>query len=117
MSIQYDSSRGSILAGAALVANRLVKNDGTYCAVSTTRNDVGITQEAQATIGKPVTVRKRGVNFSDKVEAAVAISAGAVVYYDANGRVGTTSASNTRLGVALTAASGAGSIIEVSFDG
>jgi Uncharacterized conserved protein (DUF2190) len=117
MSVQYDSSRGSILAGAALVANRLVKYDGTYCAVSTVRNHAGITQEAQPTTGKPVTVRKPGCNFSDKVETAAAISAGAAVYYDTNGRIGTTSASNTQVGIALTAASGAGSVIEVLFFG
>lgn len=117
MSVQYDSPRGSILTTVAVVANRLVKFDGSYCGVSTTRDHIGITQEAQANVGKPVTLRKPGCTFSDKVEAAAAISAGAIIYYDTNGRVGTTSASNTRIGRALTAASGAGSIIEACFDG
>jgi hypothetical protein len=48
-----------------------------------------------------------------KVEAAAAIAKDATVYYDANGTVGTTATNNTAVGIALQAASGAGSIIEI----
>lgn len=116
MSTQYKSPEGAILAGATLSPYLLVTALGVLCAVSATRNDVGITQESAAS-GQRVTIRKRGSYLSDKVVAAVAIAVGAAVYYDSAGRVGTTSASNTQVGIALTAATAAGDIIEVAFFG
>lgn len=112
MATQTNAPNLSINAGASLVRWRFVKADGTYCGVSATRTHVGVTQEDQATSGSPVSVRMPQAGTL-KVEAAGAIAAAAAVFYDTNGRVGTTSASNTQVGVALQAASGAGSMIEI----
>jgi hypothetical protein len=79
---------------------------------STTRTHIGVAQDDQATVGGFVPIRMAHAGTA-KVTANAAISAGALVFYDANGRIGTTSASNTAVGIALEAASGAGSVIEV----
>lgn len=62
--------------------------------------------------GQSYAVRLRSAQGTVKMVAAGAIAAGAEVYSDANGTVGTTN-TNPHRGTALTAASGAGSIIEV----
>ncbi len=103
-----------IADGAVLTPYQLVKADGTLCAVSLTKNHAGVSIESASAIGKLVTLVNPAGKYA-KVIANVAIAAGAVVYYDASGTVGTTAASNTQLGVAIDAASGAGSIITVAF--
>src|SRR5437868_23517 len=105
MSIQQNAPNLAILAGVALTRYLLVKADGTLCGVSTTRIHVGVTQEDQATVGQPVTVRMTHAG-SCKVKANAAFAAAALLYYDANGTVGTTAASNTPIGIAMQAASG-----------
>ena len=112
MAIQQNAPNLAIAAGAALTRFKLVKADGTLCAVSATRNHIGVTQEDQPTIGLPVTVRMPHAGTS-KVYTNAAFAIGARVYYDAGGTVGTTSASNTAYGTALQASSGAGSIAEI----
>lgn len=103
-----------IVAAATIPVGVLVKPDGTLCAVSTTKTHAGVSNEA-AVSGQLVTL----INPSGKivrVQASVAIAVGAAVYYAAAGQIGITSASNTQLGSALEAASGAGSIIAVAFN-
>jgi hypothetical protein len=112
MAVQFSSPAGIVLAGVALTPNLLVTPAGALCAVSTTRTHAGVTQESQATVGKPCTVRRTGADFSTKVIAALAIAVGDLLYYDANGKVGKTSAGNTLIGIALTAASGNNSVFE-----
>ena len=112
MSIQQNAPNLAIAAGVALTRYLLVTQAGTLCGVSTTRTHIGVTQEDQATVGKTVTVRMPHAGTA-KIKTNAAIAAGAAVYYDANGTIGTTSASNTQVGIAMEAASGAGSIIEV----
>ena len=100
-----------IIAGAALAAFVLVKHDGTVTAGDATRDWVAVTQEAATAAGQTVACRytKAGTCI---LTAQVAITKGAVVFKDENGRVGLTGA-NARVGIALEAASGAGSQIEV----
>ena len=112
MSIQQNAPNLSILTTVAVTRARLVSALGALCVVAAARNHIGVTQEDQATVGLPVTVRMPHAG-TVRIEAAVAIAAGAAVYYDTLGRIGTTSASNTQVGIAMEAASGAGSIIEV----
>lgn len=112
MSTQNQDGTISILAGQASTAQyRLVKSDGTYQdGASATRTHIGVTQEPQATTAKPVTV-KTGAG-DRKLTAEEAITAGDVLYYGAVGKVGKTAASNTKVGIAVTAASGDGGIFE-----
>ncbi len=112
MATQNPDGNISILAGQASTAiYRLVAADGTYQdGASTTRTHVGVTQEAQATSGKPVTVRTGAGDR--KLTAKEAITVGDLLYYDSVGKVGKTSASNTAVGRAITAASGDGAIFE-----
>lgn len=113
MAVQNLDGTLKIAAGATLTPGLLVKADGTLCGVSTTKTHVGVSQENAVTGQLTTLINPAGKNL--KVQANAAITAGAAVYYDANGTVGTTAASNTQLGVAIDAASGAGSIIEVAF--
>jgi hypothetical protein len=114
MSVQTLDGYIRITAGAVLTPYVLVKPDGTLCAVSLTKIHAGVTTESASASGKLVTL-VNPVGRYVKVVANAAITAGAAVYYDANGTVGVTAASNTQLGVAIDAASGAGSIITVAF--
>jgi len=106
MSVQVNNPGISVKAGAALVSRRLIKQDGTYCGVGTTKDWVGITQEPRAS-GEytPCRLTKAGTCV---LTASVAITAGDIVYKAANGKVGKTSTGNTRVGIALEDASGDG---------
>ena len=112
MSVQQNAPNIAILTTVAVTKYKLVTPTGALCVVSTTRTHLGVTQEDQATVGLAVPVRMSHAG-SCKVTAAVAFAVGALLYYDAAGQVGTTSASNTAIGVAMEAASGAGSIVEM----
>lgn len=74
--------------------------------------EIGVAEVAAFKAGDDVPVRLRSAAGTYKYIAAAAIAAGAEVYGDASGEVGTTN-TNPAIGTALQAASGAGSIIEV----
>ena len=104
MAVQINQPGMSLTAGAALVARRLVKSDGTYCGVGTTRDWVGVVQEDRANGAQtPIRFVHAGTCI---LTASVAITAGDVVYKAANGKIGKTTTSNTRVGIALESASG-----------
>jgi hypothetical protein len=110
MSQQNSNPGMPLLASAALPAHRLVTAAGALCAADATKDFVGITQEAIANGAYgPVRFTSAG---TAKMTASAAISAGAVVYKAASGKIGTTN-TNARVGIALEAATGDGSIIEV----
>ena len=112
MSTQTDVPNLAIVATAAVGRYTVVTAAGAVQnGASVTRTHVGIAQQDYAS-GEVMQVRMPHAG-SAKVVANAAIAVNALVYYDANGRVGTTAASNTAVGIALTAASGAGSIIEM----
>lgn len=96
----------TIKATAALTANRFTTFAGAVPA--TTTNALGVVRQSAA-IGDAVTVDFLG---SAIVEAGAAITAGATVNSDATGRA-ITWASGEKLGLAMQAATGAGSLIEV----
>lgn len=112
MSIQQNTPNLRILAGGTVAKYAAVKADGTaQNGASTTRTHIGFAQNAAAS-GEQLDVRMTHAGTC-KAIANAAITVGATVYYDANGRIGVTATSNTAIGIALTAASGAGSIIEI----
>ena len=114
MSVQNTDGSLTVVAAVAIAAYLLVKPDGNLQnGASVTKTHAGVSDNSVG-IGALCTL----INPAGKVRKVVAnvlITVGAAVYYDANGRVGTTAASNTQLGVALEAASGAGSVIAVAF--
>ena len=104
-----------IPAGAVLPAYVLVTAAGVVVAgAQVTKVHVGLTQEIASAVGKLVTLINPTGKYA-KVLANAAFAAGAALYYDANGAVGTTATSNTQIGVAIDAATGAGSIVTVAF--
>jgi hypothetical protein len=113
MAVQNLDGYVKLAAGATITPGLLVKADGTLQnGASTTKTHVGVSIE-NADSGQLTTlINPAGKVVKLKTNAAIAV--GAAVYYDANGTIGTTAASNTQIGVAIDAASGAGSLIEVS---
>lgn len=115
MTVQNDLGITRPAAGA-LSAFRLVTQDANgraaYCAVSTVRDHLGTVQNNPTAIDQETAIRLAGGSRTCKVVASVAITINAEIYYAANGKVGLTSASNTKIGRALEAAAGDGSVIE-----
>lgn len=97
----------SIVAAAALLAERFVTAAGAQTGAD--GNALGVALASGAT-GEQVPVVALGTAV---VEAGAAITAGATVKADAQGRAIAWATSGARLGVALQAASGAGARIEV----
>ena len=103
----------TILAGEDLEPYRRVKFNGAawvyaQSGLSDVHQAVTIDRIASGGYGPAVI----GAAATIKIEASGAISAGAAVYGSANGRV-TTGLSGHAIGVAATAATGAGAVIEV----
>lgn len=76
--------------------------------------DIGTIQDAAFAAGEERAVRLRTAQGTEQAIAAKAITAGSVVYTAAAGKVSDTNAAGSfRRGLALTAASGDGSVIEI----
>jgi hypothetical protein len=115
MSVQNDNGFKSFLATAALGAFRRVKNtagSGTYVEYAGAgEQHIGVTQLAAAILTE-VTVKVRSGPGTFKVIAADDFAAGATLYGAATGYVSDTS-SGSAIGIALEAAAGSGSVIEM----
>jgi hypothetical protein len=94
-------------AGAAIVASRILKRgadaDSVIHNTAATIVSLGISEEAQATIGKPVRVAHRPGELV-RVAAGAAIALDALLTSDANGRAVTAAATNQYVAVARQAA-------------
>jgi hypothetical protein len=100
----------AITASATLVPYRLVTAAGAYAGLSTTQDHVGVSMEHAAS-GESVTVRLPNAG-TVKLTASEAIAAGAQLYKAADGKVSDTATDSVLIGIAITAASGDGSIFE-----
>lgn len=110
----YNLGPKTFTAGAAVTAKTLVKLSSGQVVPNTATNadePVGVALH-DADSGEEVTVDLIGHGKTMEMTASGSISEGASVYAAAGGKIGTTSA-NRRIGIALQAASGDGSIIEV----
>lgn len=94
-------------AAATLAANRFVEADGTYPTAGGPA--LGVTRTA-AVSGDLIPVDVLGTVM---VEAGGAVAANGPVKVDATGRVLTHDSTNTKVGVALNAATNAGDPVEV----
>ena len=103
MSVIHDNPGFTLRATAAIPKNRLVTLAGALCAANATDDMVGVSTDSAA-IGELVPVRFRTAGTL-RCTAAVAITAGAIVYKAADGKVGVTD-TNAKVGIALEAASG-----------
>lgn len=83
----------------------------TAAAVLADNNWIGVTQSAVVNSGDPVSVVLRAPTM--QMTAAAAITAGAFCYTAASGKVSTTATGAFLVGVALTASTADGDIIEV----
>lgn len=111
MSVQVNNLAITVTAGEALLVRRLVKADGTYCDLDTTRDWVGVTQEPRASGEKtPVRLPKAGTCI---MTASAAVTINTVVYKANDGKVSNVSTGSTRVGIALEAASGDGAEFQV----
>jgi len=110
----YNEGPKTFTADAEVMEKRLVKQSSGNVLHNTATNadePIGVTQYGVAS-GEQVAVNLLAHGKTMEMTASAAISAGAKIYAAANGKIGTTS-TNRRIGIALQAASGDGSIIEV----
>jgi hypothetical protein len=110
----YNNSPKTFTADSAVTGKTLVKLSSGKVAPNTATNSdepIGVALY-DADSGEEVAVDLLGHGKTMEMTAGGSISAGDKVYAAASGKIGTTS-SNRRIGTALQAASGDGSIIEV----
>ena len=104
----------AIRAGAAITACRILKRgaDAAHAihAAAAADQPVGISEEDQATVDKPVRVAHRPGELV-RVEAGAAIALDANLTSDASGRAVTAATGNKCVGVAREAAAAAGDLI------
>lgn len=119
MATQNDGPTKTFIAGEDITQWACVMLDSSGEVVETTgvasedNTFIGIAQE-EASEGDPVTVRMVNCVATSKCLANGAFSAGAKVYTMDDGEVDDVTTSLTCVGVALEAASGAGSVVEVA---
>lgn len=99
-----------IVAGANLAQALLVKANGTLCALDTTPDWIGVTDDSAAS-GAVVPVRLAAAG-TVKLTASEAIVVGDRLYKAASGKVSKTATGSVAVGRALSAATGDGSIFE-----
>jgi hypothetical protein len=99
-------------AAVAVSAFRRVKvnTSGRVAHAGASEYGIGVSQAAQATVAKDVTIRGYDMG-TVKIEASGAILAGAEVFASTTGRIAATG--TVKIGTAYAGASGAGSIMEV----
>lgn len=98
----------TVTAAGAIGAHRFVTAAGAQAGADA--NAIGVARTAAAAAGDRIPVDVLG---TASVEAGAAITAGATVKADAQGRAIAWATSGARLGVALEAATAAGQLIEV----
>jgi hypothetical protein len=98
----------TITSAGAVSAHRFVTPGGAQAGAD--GNAIGVTQTDAAAAGAHMPVVALGTAI---VEAGAAISAGATVKSDAQGRAIAWATSGARLGIALTSSSAAGQFVEV----
>lgn len=112
MSQQTEGNSKTFQAGAALVSFRRVKLNSSIQAVyaAAGEDNVGVTQQDVAN-GENVTVALKTPGRTFKLTASGAITKGALIYADLNGKVSAT-VNGTPLGVALETTTADGDIFE-----
>lgn len=110
---QYTGQVKTFTSGAAHARGIRVRlASGVTAAAGLTNNDwIGVTLNTVTTSGDPVSVHMRFPSF--QAVAAAAITAGALCYTAANGKVSTSASTGFIAGVALTTSTADGDIIEV----
>lgn len=98
----------TVTAAGAISANRFVTAAGAQAAADA--NAIGVARTAAAGAGEKIPVDVIG---TASVEAGAAVTAGATVKADAQGRAIPWATSGARIGIALEAATAAGQLIEV----
>ena len=119
MSQQVDTNTKPFTASGAIAQYARVKqnSDGTVAAAAATDRDIGTATRATFASGDPVAVKLRSAAGTHKMIAAGAITAGALVYSAASGKVSATAATGSYvLGTALEAATADGDVIEVLYN-
>ena len=115
----YNMSPRTFTTGAAVSAKRLVKLDSgnvIHCTATSSDEPIGVSQYAGSS-GDDIAIDLLGEGRTYEIEAAGAISVGADVFAAANGQIEALPSDDTdehkQIGIALEAASGSGSVIEV----
>ena len=111
MAITQDAPNLAITAGEALAAHRLVKPDGTYADLGTTRDYCGVTLEAIAN-GAVGTLRQPHAGTM-KITVSEAVAQGDIAYKANDGKCSKTATSSVAVGVYMEAGSGDGSVVEM----
>lgn len=110
----------AIRVGAAVEANRIIKRgaDKDHAVLSTAISTgmMGITEEAQATVDKPVRYAHRPGELV-RLEAGAAVALDAKVTSDGTGRGTTAAATNPYIAIAREAAAAAGDLflVEIAY--
>jgi hypothetical protein len=119
MSTGYiDGNTKTFTAGAAIAENlRVYLSSSKLAAAGATTIDIGTMTRASFTDGDIIAVRLCNASGTTKMVASKAITADSIVYTAASGKVSDEQASGaSRVGIAITAASDDGDVIEVLRD-
>jgi hypothetical protein len=119
MSTGYvDGNTKTFTAGAAIAENlRVYLSSSKLAAAGATQIDIGTMTRASLADGDLIAVRLCNAAGTTKMVAAAAISADAIVYTAAAGKVNDEQATGaSRVGIAITAATNDGDVIEVLRD-
>ena len=110
---QYTGNVKTFTSGATHTRGTRVKlaSGVTSAAGLTDNNWIGVTLATVTTSGDPVAVQMRAPSFQGI--AAAAITAGAFVYTAASGKFSTSASTGFIAGIALTAATADGDLIEI----
>lgn len=115
MSQYVETATRTFIAGGALAAHIRVKlSSGKLAAAAANEEEIGTTERAAFADGDTISVRLRTAQGTVKMTAGGPITSGAAVNGAASGKIDDDAgAGSVKIGIALEAASGDGSIIEV----
>lgn len=112
----HESNTRTFEASETIPANRLVKLDaaGTVSIADITTTPIGVSPSTQTASGDELSVRLLNSGGTIDMVADAAVTKGATIYGQNDGKIDDDSAGGAiQVGVALQAATGDGSIIEV----
>jgi len=113
MAQHFETNCRPDIAAGALTQYVRVKTPGALAVAGISDIDIGTVEQPAFAAGDVVPVRLRTAAGTCKMVAAAAITANAVVYTAASGKISSASTGAVAIGIALTAASADGDIVEV----
>jgi hypothetical protein len=111
-----ESGHKTFTSGSTLARYLRVKTPAAVVAAGAADAELGVVTRAVTTSGDPADVLLRTAQGTTPMVASVAINVGDTVYTAADGKIGTETSGTLRIGIALSAATADGDIVEVLRD-